>query len=624
MSSGFNCGCRDFMNTQLKKYTELNSKISNIWDKNISKLPMFALFFFLSVLFYSIVNLIRNSTPSLYVLTFSVSLFSCGGIFYYLYTNKNLDADTSLNVNIINFKIFLIFFVLLITIVLFILHNVYYVKPAEYYMLIGIIAVSISLQIGLRKEISNKETFIIFLQIFALATIIRASSLFMSPFNIGIDSHQFHYPQISQIIQTGHLDQSAYHYFYYPCFHLIQSIAGSIIGFSVTSFKLINLCNSLALIFIGYLIGTHLYNKKSGLMCALLFSLSTMNIFVTLFSNSKVGGVVLFILDIYILLKILPSTNVKYLLLFFISTLSLFLWHPELSAALVFILVAYSFTKVINSKYVKRDSLLVLFLTAFISYNVYVSTQLFEDIVKSIFFIDISHDSDLIQNFVSNPNGMGLLFELFAAYLGISIPFFFVIYAFFSWLQKRNLKNQFLILSFFALCFIPVVGIFSKNMSLNPARLLTYVSLISLIVMSRSIFNVFNLKNKRNAYLFATLMLIFSVFSVSSYLGADGSELYNDKVPVNVIFTTYSNVAATTFVESRLPNDTVITTDPATFDLSDTHLKYIKSHDFNCTGYVLVNNYNVKRQNLILDNLYTSSQKNKVYTNSLNVIEIIP
>jgi hypothetical protein len=617
--------CCGFMIDQSKKFRQIASQFLNIWDILIPKLPLFALIFFLAVLFYSVFSLIRSSTPTLYVLTFSVSLFSCGGIFYYLYINKNLDSDTAINANPINanpiyFKIILIIFVLSIAFILFILHNVYYVKPSEYYVLIGIAAVSISLQIGLKKEVSNKEAFIIFLQIFALATVINASSLFLSPFHTGVDSHQFHYPQILKIIQTGHLDQSAFHYFYYPCFHLMQSIAGLIIGFSITSFKLINLCNSLVLLPVGYLIGSHVHDKKSGLMCALLFALSTMNIFIVLFSNSKVGGATLLILDLYLLLKMLHSANVKYLLLFFICTLSLFLWHPEISAALLFILLAYSFTKIVNYQNLKLDSLLLLYLIFHVSYNMYVSTHLFEIIVKSVLFIDVSHDSELIQNFVGNSTGMDLMFQLFAAYLGISIPFFFVIYAFFSWIQKGNLNNRFLMLSFFAVCLIPVVGVFSTNMSLSPARLLTYVSLISLIITSTVIFNVFTFKTKISVFLFTAIILLFSIFSSSSYLGADGSELYNDKIPICVIFTTHSNVASNEFINSRLPSNVEIISDTATVSLSEINRKTKRFTDLNSTGYILINNYHIKRLNLVLDNYVTISNKNKIYTNFFNNI----
>src|SRR5271169_946853 len=135
-------------------------QLLNFWNVFIQKLPLFALIFFLAVFFYSSFFLIEGVTPSVYMLTFSFSFFSCIGVLYYNYNNKNLnvntvDADTAINVSTINFKILVIIFVASIIFILFILHNVYYVKPNGYYILIGIAATSISLQIGLKKEVNN-------------------------------------------------------------------------------------------------------------------------------------------------------------------------------------------------------------------------------------------------------------------------------------------------------------------------------------------------------------------------------------------------------------------------------------------------------------------------------------
>lgn len=615
--------------------SHLTYKISKFWDFIVPKLPVFALILFIGVIYYSISSLIKGNTPTIYMLTFSFSLFSCGGVFYYLYNNKTLNEDININTHVFNTKLLIIIFVLSITFVFLILNSVYYVKPIEYYVLIGIAIVSIALQIGLKREITNKESFVILLQIITLATVIRSSSLFLSPFHIGIDTHVFHYPHISKIIESGHLNRSAFYYFFYPCYHLINSVLNLVTEYSINFFKLVNLCNSLALIPVGYLIGSYVYDKKSGLMCALLFSLSTMNIFVVLFSTSKVGGTTLLFLDIYILLKIMYQKNIKYITLFFICTLSLFLWHPEISAALFFVLLAYLFTKLTHSQNLKLDSLLLLYFVFYIAYNMYISTVIFEKVVKAIFFVDVSQDYQLVQNItIVNSTGMdstdsdstfplNMMFQLFAAYLGISLPFFFVTYSFFSWIQSSNPKKHFLILTFLAICLIPVISVFSNNMNFSPARLLTYISLISLIITSCSIFNVFNLKSKKSIILFSTLIFISSIFSVSSYLSGDGSEVYNDKVPVDVIFTTHSNVAATAFINSKLPTNGVITTDSTTFGVSDINRKTMVSDYFYSKGYYLLNYYNIKRKNLILEEIYTSSYRDKIYTNDFEIIELV-
>lgn len=82
-------------------------------------------------------------------------------------------------------------------------------------------------------------------------------------------------------------------------------------------------------------------------------------------------------------------------------------------------------------------------------------------------------------------------------------------------------------------------------------------------------------------------------------------------------------MAANTFINSKLPHSSIINTDPTTFDVSNPHIKAIRSQDFNSTGYFLVNNYNIKRLNLVFDESFILSKKNKVYTSDFNSLNIV-
>ncbi|MDP2218375.1 MAG: hypothetical protein Q8J68_13945 [Methanolobus sp.] len=603
--------------------SELEKSSTNSYTYLVSLLPRVSIIFFMLSLIYSLLLISKGSMPTLSVLVFSISLFSLLGAIYLLLEPKiNYSrAKTSLiyeeyQIN----KILQITFFCSITIIVLILNNVNYVKPLVYYVFVGIAAVSVALQIALKSKVTTKDVFsILVFQILVLAVIIRASSLFLSPFHIGIDTHQFHYPHISQIIDSGYLSTKAYHYYHYPFFHLIQSIFGLLVGFSISHFKLLNLSHSLILIPIGYLIGTTLLDKKAGLMCSLLFSLSTMNIFIMLFSTSKIGGTCLLFLSFYFLLKQIELPNINILFLFFLSTIGLFFWHPEISASLFFILFSYLIVKIYFLKTLSNYSLFLLYSVFFISYQMYVSINLFNRIVESFFFINIDQTPNLIQNVAEELISMDFILQLFVSYLGISLPFFLVTY---SILKKGKAipKKVFLKLSLLLVCLIPVAGVFSDNFGLNPARLLTYISLISLIIVSSSIFVICNFKRKRTICVFTLVFFIFTIFSVSSYIAGDGSEIYNDNIPIRIIHTTEANVVTNTYINSKIPEDSIITTDSTTVGLSNFKQKVITSSDFNSTGYLMVNNYNIDRLNLVLSESFIFSKKNKLYTNHFNTL----
>lgn len=615
-------GRKNFITTSLLRNED------NTRDKLISKLAISAMLFFLFVIIYSLSLLFKSNISHVYILVLSMSLFSFFGVVYFLFgVNTKSSISSSKSICLEYGKtlqiVLYIIFVMSILFIFVILDNTLYVKPTSYYLLVSLAAVSIGLQIGFKKEFCERDVLITFLEIFLLALIIRSSSLFLTPFHVGIDTHRFHFPMILDILETGHLDRKAFIYYYYPSYHLIQSITGLIIGFSINSFKIVHLFNSLVLIPIAYLLGTHLRDKRAGLICALLFSLSTMNIFIVLFSTSKIGGVTLLFLDLFFLLKMMKSPSIKFLFMFFTCSLSLFLWHPELDAALMFILSSYFFIKVLYRRDLKSDTLFLLYSVFYIAYNIYVSVFIFGKVVQGIFSTSINaNDSHLIREVLVNSGSFDFLSQTFISYLGLSLPFFFVSYSFFSWIKERDSKTQFLMLSFLITCFIPIIGFFTSNYGLDPIRLLTYISLISLIISSCSIFVIFNFRSKTNIAIFTLFIFIFSLFSVSSYFAADGSELFNDKIPVGVIYTTHANKAVNTFIDSKLPYDVVITTDPTTIQVSDLHRKTIKSYDLNSTGYILINDYHIRRLNLGLDGLSTTSNKNKIYSNYFNVIKV--
>jgi len=535
-----------------------------------SKLPLIGIIFCFFMMCISIFNLYNNILGTISTMLFGFSLFSLLGIIYFLVGKKtssgnNFEAHTNCK-TVTNYayvlKLLQIIYYLIIVFIYLILNNSGYAKPNIYYILISLATVTIGLQVGLKKQFDEKDIFtILFLQILPLAIIIRSSSLFLSPFNVGIDTVKFHYPKIQQIIATYHLHSSSFHYYYFPSYHLIQAVSGIIVGFSIYNFKIIHVSNSIVSILIAYLIGKELFDVKTGLMFALLLSIATMQLFLVTYSTSKIGGVTLLLIDIYLLLLLLRLLNIRHIILFFICTITLFLWHPEIGGALLFILLAYSITKRLSNHVSKSDSLLLPYAVSFIAYYMFVSTFLFNHIVSSIFFENISNVPILAQKV--NVTG-GFIFQSFASYIGITLPSFFAVYTILCWLNRSNSKKLFITFCIFSLCLIPIFGLLSHNYGLSPERLLTYISIFFILTMSCSVFDIFKLNNNRSVFLFMFILFFFTIFSTSSYVVADGNDFYNDHLSVDIIYKTEPNIATNYFISTNTPTDCIINSDRST------------------------------------------------------------
>lgn len=524
-------------------------------------LLIFTLLFSMFVGIFSIYNLLRNITPTLYIFLFGYSLFFVLGIlYYYIYYFKNsvyLDELGNLNVNTINSnticKIIHLNFYVVYLIILIVLSFSLYTKPLSYYLLVSVATVLLLILIFYTDtSIKTQEYFILFLQILPLAFLIRGSSFIINPYLIGPDV-PWHFHQIQQIIEQGYLEKSAYHYYYYPSYHITQAIGGVLLGYSKDIFNLINLIQSTISILFAYLIGKEIFdNEKAGLICALLLSISSANIFLVILNTSKIGGATLFTVCFWLLLKINKFPSLKTAVPLWISAVPLFFWHPEVSFVLMVILSANFITQIFTAK-IEHKSLFILYLVGYIAYILYVHTTLFTSIVQSI-FVEEQGTPGLISSYESRAINMEFLFQSFLAYLGITIPLFFVSYRGFKWISNLTKISLFILSSFMLLHFIPVIGIFGGNFGLNPERTLIYVSMITIFISSGALVEIFVLNNKAIKSLFIILFFIFSFFSVSAYFTGDGNTFLKDEISIQTIFTTKSNLASHQFLE-RTPED---------------------------------------------------------------------
>lgn len=575
-----------------------------IVSKRISFILGLSSCIFINVL--SIYNLSIGRLPTLFTLLFTYSAFAELGIIYYILNHRK----KSLPNNFFNFgissKILHICFYIIIILTLLDLKDSLYIKSMLYYFLVAIATVIIGIQIIKGESNCN----ILFLNIIPLAMVIRGSSFIVNPYLIGLDT-QWHYHFIEQIIKNGYLTESAGHYYYYPYYHIVQSISGVVLGFSKDSLNLINFFDSIISVIIIYLIGRNVFvSDRAGIICSLLLTISTTSIFLVVFNTSKIGGTTLFLLCIYTLITIYNNLDKKIEIIFWLSAAAVFLWHPEISFALLVILGAdLIIHTLIKGKFIV-GSRFMIYIMSYITYLIFVNMGLFSEIVGNI-FIDRQQSPGLIQLFTGDIN-IEFLFQLSMSYIGITLPVFFASYTALKWLDNvdkitflSNVVYQnghkiylFLLLSIMSLHILPFIGIISGNFGLNPERTLVYVSTILIIISSGAIFDIFNLTNKTGSILLIVTLFILSFFSVSSYIIEDGNKVLNDRIPIQLILTTESNLVSYKFL-NKTQEKSVIIGDSGTMSLSrgsfplpNRTVEYLSS--LYKDAYIVVNRPNLK------------------------------
>lgn len=598
--------------------------------KTIFNISIVVLLLSLSVNALSIYNLSKNVLPTLYTLIFGYSLFFALGILYFL-LKKNGGEVRANNFSIFHSyrsnRILQISFYIVAILILIVLNKSLYIKPFLYYLLISIATVIIGFQIISKQESDKKQIYtILFLQIIPLAIIIRGSSFLINPYLIGPDV-PWHFHFIQKIIENGYLDPSAFYYYYYPSYHLTESMSGVILGFSEGSFNLINLSISVVSIIIAYLIGKEVFNNgKVGLMFSLLLTIATMHIFLVNYNMSKIGGTTLLLLCLLLLIKIYKSCNLKTNALFWTSTVPVFFWHPEISLILIVLLGANFLVYIFMRKKLKLNLAFIftLYLIAYIVYPMYANTQLLTVIAQStptekaepalvqssagqaiIQAIIEKAEPTLVQSFADRTITMGFLFQSFMAYLGITLLTFFVSYIGLKWLNKLNEVNLFILSSLIVLHIPLFITISSGSLVAVSERVLPYISLLLILIAAGAIFEIFKFKSKSSVVIFLMILLVFSFFSVSSYLIGDGNNVFNNKIPVQTTYTTESNLVSYKFLNKTPYNSTIVsdhetiryTSDPIRGFYNLPERRIVCFPSIIDEGYFVINQPNLERKN---------------------------
>jgi hypothetical protein len=522
--------------------------------KNIRFLAGLASILCVIMIIFSIYNISKNNLITLFTLLLGYSGFCCLGILYFLFSeDRVIKKEIPISYQNIKFrKLCWIVFVVLIISCLFILNTIHYTKPFLYYVIISFMVLFIILQVIFLKDTLKKfDILIILTQIIILSTLILGSSYLINPYLIGPDI-LYHFHNIQQLVNVGYLSEAFFHYYYFPSYYLSQAIFGVLVGLSPNGFNIINLSMGILSVLIAFFLGKVIFNdSKTGLISALLFSIAPLAIFCVVYNTSKIGGLFLFLLCLFIQIRIIQTNNVKFVALFWLAILPLFLWHPELSQAVMPILLAYLLTMFICKKHPLNfvSSGFVLYVIAYIFYLLFVHTSLGTSIVDLLFLERTS--VALIQTIERTPDPIFYL-QTTLAYLGITIMILFVAFLSFRWAKTPDKLKIFLLLILILLHINPLIGVFSGNFSLGAERSLITTSAVVTIIASGAIFKLFTSKTWQSIAVVSLIFFGICFFSVSSYLTGDGNDIFNDKIPRQTLYTTTSDFISLDFL-NRTP-----------------------------------------------------------------------
>lgn len=546
-------------------------------------------------------------------MAFSYALFFLSGLFYYLFTkNRKQQPHADRYLRKTTFKISLVSFFILLAAALLLLSGYLYTKDILFYVFMSLMAGIIALQIFTIKTIDDRLfLFILSMEIMPLALIIRGSSFLINPNLIGPDV-PWHFHYVNGIINNGALSIDAYYYFFYPAYHLLQSLGNLLLDFNQNSYNIINLATSSATVIIFAAIGREIFNNRAGLVSALLLTISTMHVFSAIFNTSKIGGIVLLFLCIYIVLRSYRKKSGLMSIIFWIAAFSILIWHPEISFVLFLVLLGNSIALILANRRFLVDFNSIIFIISCIVYMIYSKSDVFNKIIISLLERD---GPNLIQNLQAMSN-LSIYFvgQLFLAYIGIVFFIFIIAYFIMDILYKQKISNQFafLLCAFVLLHLSPLFSLFSDNFGFSPDRTLLYISLFSIIISSGIILEIFKTHTRKSTAALAVIVVLFTFFSLVSYMIGDGNLILNNEIPKETIFTTESNLATYNFLNLTPHNSTLIgdydslryTTDPTRgfYNLPDRNL-YGNTIGFSVLSsaitdeYVIINQPNLERLN---------------------------
>ncbi len=599
----------------------------------------------ISIMIFSMYNLINDNSITLFTLTFWYAFFCfCGIIFFLIYTKKNtIFRAAPIIIPPNTEKIVQILFVVVYVITVGLLLETNYTKPLFFYLLIACMFILLLFQILFINFDNNKTKFaVVFTLLFLFASILRFSSTVINPYLIGPDT-LWHFHNIQQVIETGGINPAFGQYYYFPSYYLVQSELGQLFFFTESTFNFINILLSILSVVIAYLIGKEVFDDtKAGLLAVLFLSVSTMALQSVVFNTSKIIGVFLFFLCLYFLILTLKKTDIRYKILFCVVFVPLFLSHPDTSIGLVAFISAILIYEIFYKTrlYSHFNAVFVMIIGLFCYYFLFFNEELGGTIKH---FLSNTPRETLLSVYpqVGAPAGLPVeaqagivqvvsadwirqifFMEASFAYLGITLLLFFI--SVFVLVSFHN-SNRLLVIISLAIVFLHVIPllaiIFGK--SFIAGRFITETPIVLSLFCAGIILCLLRQQTVSKLILISVIFFLFAFFSSSSYLIGDGNDIVNDNIFIQTMYTTTSNLESFNFLNQTALNSSIfIDSDSAMYFFGEERGYYNLtgrriSNSVGLSDYVFMNKPNLKRQNW-----KTSDQAGLFYGNEQSFNEL--
>jgi len=217
---------------------------------------------------------------SIFVILVSLTLILASGVYILLNRRRQLttakeDGPKPQNISLIpprlNQLLDIAFWGMLIVCLLLISQQVY-VRPLSFLILISVMSAILGVQI-----FAGRNTSYCLIKILVIAILLRASVWFQFPGPVGRDPIK-ELDYMRQLVAVGHLNEYMESYMFYPVAHILGAATHFITGMGLkTSFFIISIAEVMSLAFL-FLIGKELFNKKIGLLAALIIAVSASHI----------------------------------------------------------------------------------------------------------------------------------------------------------------------------------------------------------------------------------------------------------------------------------------------------------------------------------------------------------
>lgn len=626
-------------------------KFCDYVDTNILYVSyVLALITFISIVVVTLKLTLNISTIFIFVL--ENLLFILIGLFLFILICKrnisNNSCEIQTTIQKIRFKSLAIMIFVIIFFLLIVLKNTYYTKPLIYYILISMGISIIGIEIFFFK-MSKSRSNIILLQIIAIGSVIRFSNFIIHPYVYASDPY-YHYSNTIKLINTGFLSSEFGHYYFYPLHTIFNGIATIINNSEATFFLLPATISIIISIIIVYLIGKFLFSNQIGLLSALFLIFGNFY-FPSPSYQPTLFGINFLLLAIYSIFKNNRKNDISWWISFWLSALGTFFVHPvNTLVLLIFLGINFTFRTIYNHFNIKntynknqilRNAPFISLVIMYIGYLIFVSTLLFESLIRGIFIPDYVPPLATTASKTFSLSSTYII-ETFLNYIGNTSKLFIMVIGFLLIIKKPTIERLTISILLLLLGFIPLLEVARGNFSLQSTRILLYYDVIAVFILGFGFYElVAAIKCRRSKFIFIFVCLIFmSFFSLSSYLLGDESEIISTEIPIQPLFTTDSTIASHHYL-IKLPSGNNISMDYGTSSyifgpegrapliLENQHVNKFDIDSFMFDPYIVIN-YNTMPKgtftnsglfkinpDTIVQNIEKKKKFSKIYTNSV-------